>query len=498
MKRYAVFGAGNIGFGVAEKLASDSEVCLFDMKKPDYLSDLIDKNHKISFAKVDAVKEDSVEAAVASLPPDSLDGAILTVGVFSAENALDDLDAFRKTISTNFLGNIIPIRVLVKNKIFRSSAKIVVIASTSGHFAGLSVSAYAPSKWMLVNACHSIRAELEEQGITLDIINPKTIKNVRSDEFTTNKGIEASAVVDTILAILRGGGHSKDRFVPKLFAILHPIERLSPWVLDTLAGLPLHMIRKRRYQDIGGFALITGASSGLGRELVRLLANQCNKIFVTARDLNALEDLKMELTGKCEIVPIQVDFENISAAAAVKAVIGKQKIDLLINNAGHHVVGSLLDAKIEIIEKTMMVNLLNPVALVAAFPEASTVVNILSTTAVAGRRNLGIYSSSKAGLWCFSKALRRTRGKKVHVIDVIPSTFKSSLESKGDKLKVINAEKVDRINHAMGILESKDVAEIVKHGIDKKRDMIYIPRFRAMLFSALEAISPKAFRKLFK
>lgn len=497
MKRYAVFGVGNIGFGVIEKLASDSEVCVFDIKKPDYLSDLMNKNPKISFTEVDAVDENSVEAVVSSLPPESLDGAILTVGVYSLENALEDLDAFRRTIDINFFGNIIPIRALVKRKVFRESARIVVIASTSGHFAGLAISAYAPSKWILVNACHSIRAELEEQGIALDLINPKTIKNVRSDEFTTDKGIEVSSVVNKILAVLRGG-HSKDIFIPKLFGILHPVERLSPWALDALVRLPLHIIRKRGYHNVTGSALITGASSGLGKELVRLFADQCDRIFVTARDINALEDLKKELADKCEIVPIKVDFGNVSAAATVKGVIGKQKIDLLINNAGHHVLGSLLDAKMEIIENSMMVNFFNPIALIAAFPEATTVVNILSTTAVSGRRNLGIYSSPKAGLWCFSKALRRTRGKDVNVIDVIPSTFKSSLESKGDKLIVVEVDKMAKMNHAMGILDSMDVAKIVKRGIDKKRDVIYIPRFRARVYTAIEAIAPKIFRKLVK
>lgn len=204
MKRYAVFGAGNIGFGVIEKLAEEAEVCVFDLRKPDYLSAFMDMNDRVSFIEVDATSEDSVDGALSSFPQGYFDAAILTVGISSSRTAYEDFNAFRKTVDINFFGNIVPIRVLVRRELFRNPAKIEVLTSTSGHFAGLTTNAYAPSKWMLVNACESIRTELEEKGITLDMINPRTIKNIRSDEFKSDGGIDVSDVVDTILKAMGG------------------------------------------------------------------------------------------------------------------------------------------------------------------------------------------------------------------------------------------------------------------------------------------------------
>lgn len=183
MRRYAVFGAGNIGFGVPERLAA--EVCLFDMKRPVSLASL--DGHAVSFTEVDATDESSLEAAMSFMEAESLDGAILTVGISSPKNASEDMEAFRKTINVIFFGNILPIRVHVKHRLFRKPARIVVVASTSGHFAGISTSGYAPSNWMLINACQSIRPELEGMGITLDIVNPRTIRNVRSDVLATGR-----------------------------------------------------------------------------------------------------------------------------------------------------------------------------------------------------------------------------------------------------------------------------------------------------------------------
>lgn len=276
------------------------------------------------------------------------------------------------------------------------------------------------------------------------------------------------------------------------------IERLTPWVFDAAKRLPLHVVRKHNYETVKGTALITGASSGLGRELVKLYAKQCGKIYVTARNIDALRSLRKELEGQCEIFPIQTDFEDEAAVDSIKAVIGEQKIDLLVNNAGHHVKGSLLNVGIETMENTMMVNFFIPIALMAAFSKTSTMVNVLSTTAIAGRRDLGVYSSTKAGLWCFSKALRRTRGKTINVIDVIPATFQSSLVLKGEKIESTKDGRTSRFSSAKDCLNSMEVAKIVKQGIDKKRDVIYIPSIKTRLFLILEALAPNMFRKLFQ
>lgn len=497
MKRYAVFGAGNVGFGVAEKLAVDAEIYIFDIKKPDYLADLIEKNDNVSFIKVNAIDEVSVETAISSVRQRSVDAMICTVGISSNKTAFEDMETFRRTININYFGNIIPIKVFVRNKILKKPGKIILLASTSGHFAGISTDAYASSKWMLVNACNSIRAELKEQGIALDLINPRTIKNIRSDEFKSNKGIEVSTVVNTILEAIKENT-SKDYFIPRRYCSFHVIERLTPWMFDAAKHLPPHVVRKRKYIKEINTALITGASSGLGRELVRLYAAVCKKIYVTARSIDELQKLKMEIEGSgCEIVPIQVDFSKPDAPEIVMKKI-EDEIDLLINNAGHHVQGSLLDVELDVMKSTLEVNFFAPVNLIVLSKPHHIIVNILSTSAVSGRRNLGVYSSTKAGLWCFSKALRRTEGNIINVIDVIPATFKSSLSEKGDNVGNVVNSGIRKFSSARDGLTAEMVAWIVKSGIDHKVDYIYIPKLKARMYIALEALSPKIFKKIFQ
>ena len=81
---------------------------------------------------------------------------------------------------------------------------------------------------------------------------------------------------------------------------------------------------------------------------------------------------------------------------------------------------------------------------------------------------------------------------------MIPATFQSSLASKGEETICTETVRDSAFSSVKDGLESADVAKIVKHGIDKKRDVIYIPRIKARMFLILEAIAPGIFGKLFK
>ena len=270
-------------------------------------------------------------------------------------------------------------------------------------------------------------------------------------------------------------------------------------MFDLAKHVTPHFIRKKSYPDVCGTAIITGASSGCGRELTKLYADKCNRIYVTARNMDALNELKDELANQCDIIPIKVDFGKEDAIDTIKTCIEDSKINMLLNNAGHHVRGSLLDVDLEIIKSTIQINFFSHIELMVAYPETSTVVNILSTTAVSGRRNLGAYSSTKAGLWCFSKAMRRTKGITQNVIDVIPATFKSSLTEKGERGE--NAQENQgntKLSSSRDGLDSFGVAQVVKDGIDKKKDTIYIPNIKTRMFIVLEALASGRFRKIFK
>ena len=107
-------------------------------------------------------------------------------------------------------------------------------------------------------------------------------------------------------------------------------------------------------------ALVTGASSGLGREFVRQIAEQgkVEEIWAIARRRDRLETLAAELRAKhgtlCRIAP--ADLEQDAQVTALCEALAGERIDLFINNAGFGVCGSLLETDPAKEEEMVQVN----------------------------------------------------------------------------------------------------------------------------------------------
>ncbi|HNP26163.1 MAG TPA: SDR family NAD(P)-dependent oxidoreductase, partial [Nitrosomonas sp.] len=85
-------------------------------------------------------------------------------------------------------------------------------------------------------------------------------------------------------------------------------------------------------------ALVTGASSGIGKATAELLAKNNYYVFVMARRKDRLEAIRSD-----NIEPIQLDVTDGKAieAAVYHAVATKGRIDLLVNNAGYGQLGAI-------------------------------------------------------------------------------------------------------------------------------------------------------------
>lgn len=92
-------------------------------------------------------------------------------------------------------------------------------------------------------------------------------------------------------------------------------------------------------------ALITGASSGIGREMARYHASKGGDLIITARRLQELSRLKTELEAqhKVKVTTIALDLAAEGGALALYEATRDQRIDILINNAGFGGHGKFLD-----------------------------------------------------------------------------------------------------------------------------------------------------------
>ena len=179
--------------------------------------------------------------------------------------------------------------------------------------------------------------------------------------------------------------------------------------------------------------IITGASSGIGKQLCFELAKYNPNLILMARNLEALEQARNELISAnpqlSEPIIISCD---ISSEVAVKNALKqlspeKQAIDILINNAGIGIYGPIKNTVPEDFEQILDVNFLGAVNLtyhtLPHFPKNSPgmIVFVSSIAALYGMPCYAAYSASKAALRSFSQTLRSELGHtKISVLHVAP------------------------------------------------------------------------------
>lgn len=172
--------------------------------------------------------------------------------------------------------------------------------------------------------------------------------------------------------------------------------------------------------------LITGISSGFGKQTAQLLANQGHKVYGTVRNEcgtgDGIEVLKMDLT------------DTGSIKRAVATVIEKEgKIDVLINNAGMHTGGPIETTPAQYMKLQVDTSFMGMVHLTReSLPymranSGSMIINISSIGGLMGLPFQGFYSASKFAVEGFSQALRMEVSKwNIKVIVINPGDFHTS------------------------------------------------------------------------
>lgn len=155
--------------------------------------------------------------------------------------------------------------------------------------------------------------------------------------------------------------------------------------------------------------LITGASSGMGKESAKALIQQGHTVYTVARRIDQMQDLK-NLGGH----PIQMDVTKESDIQnVVDTIIQKEgKIDVLWNNAGYGLYGAVEDVPIEEARKQFEVNVFGVAAItqkVVPFMRKAKSGTIINTSSMGGKMYTPMgawYHASKHAIEGFSDCLR--------------------------------------------------------------------------------------------
>lgn len=190
----------------------------------------------------------------------------------------------------------------------------------------------------------------------------------------------------------------------------------------------------------GGRALITGASSGLGREFAELLAAQKIDLVLAARRQEPMEALATELRRKhgVDIVVEPIDLAAPGAAKRLKSSLDARalQIDILVNNAGYGLHGEFLDTPIE---RTIDMIQLNITALTElgyvfgrdmAARGDGQILLVASLLAFQPVPSFAAYAATKAYVLAFGEALHdELRSKGVVVTTLCPGHTETGFDA---------------------------------------------------------------------
>lgn len=204
---------------------------------------------------------------------------------------------------------------------------------------------------------------------------------------------------------------------------------------------------------------ITGASSGIGRQAVKLFLNEGFTVIASARSedkLNNLADEAKELCGKMEIIICDVAIPD-QIKSAYEEISKKFDVECLINNAGITSFKPFelnTDEEIEgIIDTNLYGSIYTAKAVLGGMIKqgGGTIINILSVITEKVFKNSSIYSASKSGLLAFSNVLREeVRRHNIRVICITPGATETEIWSE---------EMRDKFAHRM--MTPKEIAELI-------------------------------------
>lgn len=218
--------------------------------------------------------------------------------------------------------------------------------------------------------------------------------------------------------------------------------------------------------------LITGASSGIGLDMARYLAQQKHELILVSRNKEKLENIQESLPTKVTI--IVADLSNEQKVKELCVLTKKENIDILINNAGFGTFGDFtetdLNKELEMIDTNIKaVHILTKSILKDMEKKNSGyILNVASSAAFQPGPLMATYYATKSYVYQLSEALyyeQKKKKSKVHISVLCPGPVDTNF------------------NHTAGVkfgIKPLKSSYVAKYAIDNllKKKMLIIPGFK--------------------
>lgn len=183
--------------------------------------------------------------------------------------------------------------------------------------------------------------------------------------------------------------------------------------------------------------LVTGASSGIGRETALQLADAGAVVAISGRREPELHELAAQIGPSASVHPCDLADPAHALQLADEVVAMHGRVDVLAAIAGLKVPGPIASLSLEDLDTSFQVNALSPMALAGRLApqmieRGDGVIATVTTSISGGRRDLGAYAGAKAALASMTQSLRQEiGGKGVAVFAFDPGWVRTGMSPDG-------------------------------------------------------------------
>lgn len=242
-------------------------------------------------------------------------------------------------------------------------------------------------------------------------------------------------------------------------------------------------------------SLITGASSGIGRDMAFEFADRGYDLILVARSFDRLKEVKNEIIkkyDKCNVLIMKCDVSNVKSVKNLYNDVRKEfvNIDVLVNNAGFGDCGKFYETDLEKDISMINTNILGLHVLTKLFLQDMVKVNkgyILNIASIAGFLPgplMATYYSTKAYVVRLTRAIAKELkvvNSKVRIAAFCPGPVNTDFDKNAN------------VTFSLKGQSSSDVAKIGVNGLFKSNKVVYFSSILIRIVACLAKIMPESF-----